>query len=80
MTAMIFALSPEVREAALDVKAIRTKIKEARDRAYEWRPAEANARRRLAALSRQGGEEREEWPSTPPPHANASEACLKVVK
>jgi len=32
---MILCLSPEVREAALDLKALRRKIKEAGQRAYE---------------------------------------------
>ena len=44
---MILSLSPEVREAALDLKALRRKIKEAGERAYEWFPAEANARERM---------------------------------
>ena len=59
MTATIFSLTPEVREAALDMRAIRRKIKEARDRGYEWMPAEANARRRMIALSRERYEERD---------------------
>ena len=66
MTAMIFSLTPEVREAALDVRAIRRKITEARDRGYEWRPAEANARRRMIALSRARHEERDpSYPTRP---------------
>ena len=51
MNAMILSLSPEVREAALDLKALRRKIKEAGQRAYEWVPAEANARQRMLCLS-----------------------------
>jgi hypothetical protein len=50
---MILTLSPEVREAALDLQALRRKIKEAGERAYEWFPAEANARLRLLCLSRE---------------------------
>ncbi len=80
MTATIFSLSREVREAALDVRAIRMKIKEARDRGYEWRPAEANARRRLAALSRERGEDREGSTSAPPLRPKSSECWLKLVK
>jgi hypothetical protein len=53
MNAMILSLSPEVREAALDLKSLRKKIKEAEERAYEWFPAEANARRRMLCLSRE---------------------------
>ena len=41
---MILSLSPEVREAALDLKSLRRKIREAGERAYEWFPAAANAR------------------------------------
>ena len=51
MNAKIFALSPEVREAALDLKAVRRMIKESGDRGYEWLPAEASARRRMVTLS-----------------------------
>jgi hypothetical protein len=51
MNAMILSLSPEVREAALDLKALRRKIKEAGQRAWEWMPAEANARQRMLCLS-----------------------------
>jgi hypothetical protein len=84
MTAMIFSLNREVREAGLDVKAIRKKIKECRDRAYEWLPAEANARQRLAALSRERGEERAEeeegLPSAQPRRPKGSDAGLRVVK
>ena len=65
MTATIFSLSREVREAALDVKAIRRKIKDARDRGYEWAPAEANARRRMIALSRERAEDPAKAPCEP---------------
>jgi hypothetical protein len=51
MSATIFYLRPEVREAALDLKSLRKKIKEAGDRGYQWFPAEANARQRMLHLS-----------------------------
>ena len=51
MTAKIYLLSREVREAALDVKAVERRIREAGDRAYEWYPAHATARARMLALS-----------------------------
>jgi hypothetical protein len=51
MNAMILSLSPEVREAALDLKALRRKIKQAGQQAWEWMPAEANARQRMLCLS-----------------------------
>jgi hypothetical protein len=55
VNAKIFLLSTEVREAALDLKAVRRKIKESSDRGYEWFPAEANARRRMVSLSLEEG-------------------------
>ena len=66
---MILSLSPEVREAALDLKALRRKIKEAGERAYEWFPAEANARQRMLCLSRAQPVDEEALSSrqTPPP-------------
>jgi hypothetical protein len=67
MTAMIFSLTPEVREAALDMRAIRRKVNESRDRGYEWMPAEANARRRMIALSRERYEKREPTSGAVPP-------------
>jgi hypothetical protein len=51
INAKIFALSPEVRDAALDLKAVRRKIKATGDRGYEWLPAEASARQRMVSLS-----------------------------
>ena len=36
MTAKIYSLSREVREAALDLKAIQRRIRDAGHRAYEW--------------------------------------------
>ena len=69
MNTMIFSLSPEVREAALDLKALRKKIKAAGERAYEWFPAEANARRRMLSLSLEQPVDEETLSSrqTPPP-------------
>jgi hypothetical protein len=67
MTAKIFALNPEVREAALDVRAVRRKIKESGARSYEWRPAEANARARMVSLSLEHGGNRQEPISKPQP-------------
>jgi hypothetical protein len=59
MNAKIFALSPEVREAALDVKAVRRRIKASGDRGYEWLPAEASALRRMVTLSLEQGRNRQ---------------------
>jgi hypothetical protein len=59
MNAKIFALSPEVREAALDVKAVRRMIKASGDRGYEWFPAEASARQRMVTLSLEQGRNRQ---------------------
>jgi hypothetical protein len=59
MNAKIFALSPEVREAALDIKAVRRKIKASGDRRYEWFPAEASARQRMVSLSLEQGRNRQ---------------------
>jgi hypothetical protein len=58
MNAKIFALSPEVREAALDVEAVRRRIKASGDRGYEWLPAEASALRRMVTLSLEQGRNR----------------------
>ena len=57
MDAKIFALSREVREAALDAKAVQRRIQAAGHRAYEWYPAHANARARMIALSLEHGED-----------------------
>jgi hypothetical protein len=48
---MLLYLTPEVREAALDLKALRKKVRDAASQAYRWIPAEANARQRLVSLS-----------------------------
>jgi len=58
MSATVYALTAEVREAALDVKAVQRRIGAAGPRAYEWRPAEASARARMVALSRERGRDR----------------------
>jgi hypothetical protein len=63
MNAKIFALSPEVREAALDVKAVRRRIKASGDRGYEWLPAEASALRRMVTLSLEHGRNRQKLAS-----------------
>ena len=80
MNAMILSLSPEVREAALDLKALRRKIKEAGQRAYEWFPAEANARHRMLCLSLEQSVDEEALSSqqTPPGEAGRrlSQACV----
>ncbi|MGB7975919.1 MAG: hypothetical protein WCF81_16575 [Roseiarcus sp.] len=79
MNAMILSLSPEVREAALDLKALRRKMKEAGERAHEWFPAEANARRRMLSLSREQpvDEEALSGRQTPPPRRG--EGFLKLA-
>jgi hypothetical protein len=57
MSATLLHLTPALREAKLDVKAIERKAAEARGQAYEWMPAIANARQRLADLARKLKEE-----------------------
>ena len=80
MNAMILSLSPEVREAALDLKALRRKIKDAGQRAYEWFPAEANARQRMLCLSLEQAVDQEVLSShqTPPPRPG--EGVLKLAR
>ena len=79
MNAMILTLSPEVREAALDLKALRRKIKEAGERAWEWFPAEANARQRMLCLSLEQAGDQQKLSSgqTPPP--KPGEGFLKLA-
>jgi len=67
MSATIFYLRPEVREAALDLKSLRVKIKEAGDRGYQWFPAEANARQRMLHLSLEWSGDRETRPDPQAP-------------
>jgi hypothetical protein len=55
MSATVYALTAEVREAALDVKAVQRRIRDAGSRVHEWRPAEARARARMVAISREQG-------------------------
>jgi hypothetical protein len=62
MTAKIYSLSREVREAALDLKAVQKRIGDAGHRAYEWYPAQASARAKMAALSLAQGADRERMP------------------
>ena len=80
MNAMILTLTPEVREAALDLKALRRKIKEAGERAWEWFPAEANARQRMLCLSLEqvSDQERLSIGQTPPP--KPGEGFLKLAR
>jgi hypothetical protein len=77
---MILSLSPEVREAALDLKAVRRNIQEAGERAYEWFPAEANARQRMLCLSLEQAVDQEALSShqTPPP--KPGEGFLKLAR
>jgi hypothetical protein len=80
MNAMILSLSLEVREAALDLRALRRKIKEAGQRAYEWFPAEANARQRMLCLSLEQAVDQEQLSNhqTPPP--KPGEGFLKLAR
>jgi hypothetical protein len=52
---MILYLTPEVREAALDLRALRRKVNESGRHAYRWIPAQAKARERLVLLSLEEG-------------------------
>jgi hypothetical protein len=79
MNAMILSLSPEVREAALDLKALRRKIKEAGERAYEWFPAEANARRRMLCLSLEQPVDQDMLSSRQAPPPKPGEGFLKLA-
>jgi hypothetical protein len=79
MTAVVLSLAPDVREAALDVKALRRKIKQAGERAWEWFPAEANARERMVRLSRERSFETAlSSGQTPPPRPG--EGFLKLAR
>jgi hypothetical protein len=79
MNAMILSLSPQVREAALDLKALRSKIKEAGARAWEWMPAEANARERMMCLSREQPLDQAALSSRQPPPPKPGEGFLKLA-
>jgi hypothetical protein len=80
MNAKIFALSREVREAALDAKAVQRRIQEAGHRAYEWYPARANARARMVALSLKQGEGSRRMPSQTESRPEPGKGCLRLVK
>jgi hypothetical protein len=80
MNAKIFALSREVREAALDAKAVQRRIQEAGHRAHEWRPAQANARARMIALSLELGEIRERLMSQPATHPEPGEGYVRLAE
>jgi hypothetical protein len=79
MNAMILSLSPEVREAALDLKALRRKIKEAGQQAYEWFPAEASARQRMLCLSLEQPVDEEALSSRQTPPPKPGEGFLKLA-
>jgi hypothetical protein len=79
MNAMILHLTPEVRQAALDLKALRRKIKEAGERAYEWMPAEANARERMLCLSFEQAGDQEALSSRQTPPPKPGEGFLKLA-
>jgi hypothetical protein len=76
---MILSLNAEVREAALDLKALRRKIKEAGERAYEWFPAEANARQRMVCLSREQPVDQEALSDRQTPPPKPGEGFLKLA-
>jgi hypothetical protein len=80
MNAMILTLSPEVREAALDLKALRRKIKEAGERAHEWFPAEANARQRMLCLSLEQAGDQEQLSSRQTQPPKPGEGFLKLAR
>jgi hypothetical protein len=78
MTAKIYSLSREVREAALDLKTIQRRIRDADHRAHEWYPAQASARAKMATLSLAQGADRELLPRNQGglPHCPAKEVSL----
>jgi hypothetical protein len=80
MTAVLLSLAHDVREAALDVKALRRKIKEAGARAWEWMPAEANARERMVRLSREQPADQESLSSRQTPPPKPGEGFLKLAR
>ena len=79
MSATIFYLSAEVREAALDLRSLRKRIKESGERGFEWHPAEANALKRMIGLSRERGGDREKLPGRQTPHPKPGEGYLKLA-
>jgi hypothetical protein len=78
MTAKIFALSREVREAALDARAVHRRVREAGSRAHEWAPAHANACARMVAISLEQGSDPERLPCQP--EQRPGKAPLKLAK
>jgi hypothetical protein len=76
---MILYLTPEVREAALDLKALRRKVKESGDQAYRWMPAEANARLRMLCLSLEQAGDQESLSSRQTPPPKPGEGFLKLA-
>ena len=70
--------SVAVREAALDLKAIQRRIRDAGHLAYEWYPAQASARTKMATLSLAHGADRERLPRNQGglPHCTAKEVSL----
>jgi hypothetical protein len=79
MTAVLLSLAHDVREAALDVKALRRKIKEAGERAWEWMPAEANARERMVRLSRERSFDEDALSNQQTPPPKPGEGFLKLA-
>jgi hypothetical protein len=79
MDATIFCLSLEVREAALDVKALRRKVEQSGTRGYEWIPAEANARQRMISLSLEQGEDRRRTTGAPRAVPGPGKGFLKLA-
>ena len=80
MNAKILALSREVREAALDAKAVQRRIQAAGHRAYEWYPARANARARMVALSLEHGEDPGRLASQTESRPEPGKGYLRLVK
>jgi hypothetical protein len=80
MNAMILSLTPQVREAALDLKSLRRKIKQAGERAWEWFPAEANARERMVCLSREQPIDQKALSSRQTPPPKPGEGFLKLAR
>jgi hypothetical protein len=77
MDATIFCLSFEVREAALDLKALRRKVAQSGDQGYKWMPAEANARQRMLRLSLEQGKGQKHGAALP--HSGQGKAFLKLA-
>lgn len=80
MNATILSLSREVREAALDLRALQRKIKDSGALGYEWMPAEANARQRMIVMSLEQGGVREKSADQANPPPRAGEGFLKLAQ